>query len=141
MTIIIANTQQLFRGVLRKRCFTNMQEIYRTPMPKCDFSKVAVHTRVFFLKVSRCFIFFSIIYITLFPQRFYALNAGNWKIAAIMDKIFETNSIVFMSNSALQEKFNFYFSGVLCYYWFWFWDEDWAVGYNSIKFSDFPDIS
>ena len=29
-------------GVLKKRCSENMQEIYRrTPMPKCDFNKVA----------------------------------------------------------------------------------------------------
>ena len=31
-------------GVLRKRCSENMQQIYRrTPMPKCDFNKVALH--------------------------------------------------------------------------------------------------
>ena len=31
------------RGVLRKRCSENMQQIYRrTPMPKCDFNKVAL---------------------------------------------------------------------------------------------------
>ena len=30
------------RGVLRKRCSENMQQIYRrAPMPKCDFNKVA----------------------------------------------------------------------------------------------------
>ena len=30
------------RGVSRKRCSENMQQIYRrTPMPKCDFNKVA----------------------------------------------------------------------------------------------------
>ena len=30
------------RGVLRKRCSENMQQIYRrTSMPKCDFNKVA----------------------------------------------------------------------------------------------------
>ena len=30
------------RGVLRKRCSENMQQIYRrTRMPKCDFNKVA----------------------------------------------------------------------------------------------------
>ena len=30
------------RGVLRKRCSENMKQIYkRTPMPKCDFNKVA----------------------------------------------------------------------------------------------------
>ena len=30
------------RGVLRKRCSENMQQIYRrTHMPKCDFNKVA----------------------------------------------------------------------------------------------------
>ena len=35
--------KQPCRGVLRKRCFENMQEIYRrTPMPECDFSKVAL---------------------------------------------------------------------------------------------------
>ena len=29
------------RGVPRKRCSENMQQIYRrTPMPKCDFNKV-----------------------------------------------------------------------------------------------------
>ena len=31
------------RGVLKKRCSKNMQEIYRrTPMPKCYFDKVAL---------------------------------------------------------------------------------------------------
>ena len=30
------------RGALRKRCSQNMHQIYkRTPMPKCDFNKVA----------------------------------------------------------------------------------------------------
>ena len=30
------------RGVLRKRCSENLQQIYRrTPMPKCDFNKIA----------------------------------------------------------------------------------------------------
>ena len=32
------------RGVLKKRCSENMQQIYRrTSMPKCDFNKVAKH--------------------------------------------------------------------------------------------------
>ena len=32
--------KQPFRGVLRKRCYRNMQGIYRrTPMSKCDFNK------------------------------------------------------------------------------------------------------
>ena len=31
------------KGVPRKRCSENMQQIYRrTPMPKCDFDKVAL---------------------------------------------------------------------------------------------------
>ena len=34
--------KQLSRGVVSKRCSENMQHIYRrTPMPKCDFNKVA----------------------------------------------------------------------------------------------------
>ena len=36
--------KQPSRGVLRKSCSENMQHIYkRTPMPKSDFNKVAVH--------------------------------------------------------------------------------------------------
>ena len=35
--------KQSLRGVPRKRCSENMQQIYRrTPMPKCDFNKVAL---------------------------------------------------------------------------------------------------
>ena len=34
--------KQPSRGVLMKRCSENVQQIYRrTPMPKCDFNKVA----------------------------------------------------------------------------------------------------
>ena len=34
--------KQPLKGVLSKRCSKNMQQIYkRTPMPKCDFNKVA----------------------------------------------------------------------------------------------------
>ena len=36
--------KQSFRCVLRKRCSENMQQIYRrTPLPKCNFNKVALH--------------------------------------------------------------------------------------------------
>ena len=35
--------KQSSRSVLKKRCSGNMQQIYRrTPMPKCDFNKVAL---------------------------------------------------------------------------------------------------
>ena len=35
--------KQPSRGVLRKRCSENTQQIYRrTTMPKCDFNKVAL---------------------------------------------------------------------------------------------------
>ena len=37
--------KQPFRGVLRKKCFENMQQIYkRTSMSKCDFSKVVLQS-------------------------------------------------------------------------------------------------
>ena len=37
------NQKQLSLAALRKRCSENMQQIYRrTPMPKCDFNKVAL---------------------------------------------------------------------------------------------------
>ena len=39
------------RGVLKKRCPGNMQQIYRrTPMPKCDFNKVASN----FIEITLC---------------------------------------------------------------------------------------
>ena len=39
-TVLIA--KQLCRGVLRKNCPENMlQACRRTPMPKCDFNRVA----------------------------------------------------------------------------------------------------
>ena len=34
--------KQPSRAVLKKKCSENMQQIYmKTPMPKCDFNKVA----------------------------------------------------------------------------------------------------
>ena len=33
--------KQPLRGALRKNCSENMQQIYRTPMSKRDFNKVA----------------------------------------------------------------------------------------------------
>ena len=44
--IFINGQKQPFRGVLSKRCSENMPQMYRrTPMPKCDFSKV-VHLKL-----------------------------------------------------------------------------------------------
>ena len=42
--VVFYNVQrQPSRGVLRKRCTEHMQQIYRrTPMPKCNFNKVAM---------------------------------------------------------------------------------------------------
>ena len=53
LPLLIASVQYLEiqkqppRGVLEQRCSKNMQQIYRrTPMPKCDFNKVAFPLRV-----------------------------------------------------------------------------------------------
>ena len=50
--LLLSKFQKLYsqkqspRGVPRKRCSENMQQIYRrTPMPKCDFNKVAKQLR------------------------------------------------------------------------------------------------
>ena len=41
MRILYQKQKQPPRGVPRKRCSENIQQIYRrTPMPKCDFNKV-----------------------------------------------------------------------------------------------------
>ena len=42
---LISFQKQPLNGVLKKMCSENMQQIYRrTPMPKCDFNKVAKQT-------------------------------------------------------------------------------------------------
>ena len=42
----MAQQKQPYRGVLKKRCSENMQQIYRrTLMLKCDFNKVAMKSR------------------------------------------------------------------------------------------------
>ena len=48
--------KQLPRGIPRKRCSENMQQIdRRTPIPKCDFNKVALkRTPVLFLRTPLC---------------------------------------------------------------------------------------
>ena len=45
--------KQPSRGVLRKKCSQNMQKIYRrTPMPRCDFNKVALQLYWFWNRAS-----------------------------------------------------------------------------------------
>ena len=73
--------KQPSRGALRKRCSANMKQIYRrTPMPKCDFSKVAFDIQTFsptllalgevhvsFL--SDDFVFYNTLYISTFYEK------------------------------------------------------------------------
>ena len=58
-----------FKGVLRKSCSENMQEIYRrTPMPKCNFNKVASN----FVEITHCHGCYAVnllhIFRTSFPE-------------------------------------------------------------------------
>ena len=56
------------RGVLKKRCSENMQQIYRrTSMPKCDFNKVAKHdTFVCMANIYIIIILYIFIYIYMY---------------------------------------------------------------------------
>ena len=61
--------------------------------------------------------------------------------ATTIDKIFET-ALVFMWNIILQENFNFHSSAVFASIdKILLGEEDWALGYNSMNFWDFPDLS
>ena len=74
--IIHTHQKQPSRGVLRKRCSENMQHIYRrTPMPKCDFNKVALQLRTPFLKntsgrllLTHLILFFFMLLAKKFPE-------------------------------------------------------------------------
>ena len=57
-------------------------------------------------------------------------------------KIFETNSRFHVKQRTTGKvQFVFFSSFLLVLTKFSFWEEDWALGYNSMKFWDFPDIS
>ena len=70
ITSALAVQKQPSRGVLRKWCFENMQQIYRrTPMRKCDFNKVAINVYLSIL------LGFHVMYRTRgFPHQKQALN-------------------------------------------------------------------
>ena len=52
-------------------------------------------------------------------------------------------TLVFMRNSEMRESFSFCLLAVflLVSTKFSFWDGDWALGYNSMRFRSFPDLS
>ena len=53
--------KQPSRGVIRKRCSKNMKQIYRrTPLPQCDFNKVAVNLQHFWRAASASFMEISL---------------------------------------------------------------------------------
>ena len=60
----------------------------------------------------------------------------------IIHKIFETNSSFHVKQRTTGTvQFLFFSSFLLLLTKFLFWEEDWALGYNSMKFRHFPDIS
>ena len=62
LAIPAANHKQPSRGLLRKKRSENMQQIYRrTPMPKCNFNKVAQCTLVWVFSCKFC----------IFSERFF----------------------------------------------------------------------
>ena len=59
-----------------------------------------------------------------------------------MDKIFETKSTFPVKQGTTGKvQFVFFTGFFLVLKIFSFWEEDWALGYNSMRFWDFPDIS
>ena len=59
-----------------------------------------------------------------------------------MDKIFETSSSFHVKHRTTRKfLFSFFNSFLLVLTKYLFWEEEWALGYNSVKFWDFPDLS
>ena len=66
--------KQPSRGVPRKRCSKNMQDIYRrTPMPKCDFNKVA---KQLYWNHSSAWVFSPVNFLHIFRTPFTKNNSG-----------------------------------------------------------------
>ena len=59
-----------------------------------------------------------------------------------MDKIFERSSSFHMKyHTTGKFEFLFFSSFLLALTKILFWEDDWALGYHSMKFRDFPDVS
>ena len=65
--------KQFSRGIFRKRCSENMQQVYRrTSMPKCDFSKAALH----FIEITLRYRFSPVNLLYFFRTPFYQNTYG-----------------------------------------------------------------
>ena len=66
----------------------------------------------------------------------------NLNISATSNKIFETNSSFHVKRRTTGKVYFLFFkSFLLVLTKFSFWQEDWALGYHSMKCRHFPDIS
>ena len=71
--------KQLFRGVLKKSCSENMQQIYGgTPMAKCDFNKVALQL---YWNCTSAWVF-SCKFAAFFQNTFYK-NTSEWLLLLV----------------------------------------------------------
>ena len=70
-------------------------------------------------------------------------NSKKMKVyTTTIHRIFETKSNFHVKQRTTGKvQFLFFSSFLLVLTKFLFWEEDWALGYNSMKFRDFPDIS
>ena len=65
---IITIQKQPSRGVLRKRCSENTQQIYRrTPMPKCGYKWLIMHDLFYFFWCGVVFFYFNVLYEIIMP--------------------------------------------------------------------------
>ena len=62
--------------------------------------------------------------------------------ATTIHRIFKTNSSFHVKQGTTGKvQFLFFSSFLIVLTKFSFWEEDWALGYNSMELCDFPDIS
>ena len=79
--------KQLSRGVLRKRCSENMDDIYRrTPMSKCDFNKVSLKLLAWVFSCNLLYIFRTTFYKTTSAWLLLDLHNYNKKLCKIFAK-------------------------------------------------------
>ena len=92
--------KQPSRGVFRKRCSGNMQQIYRrTPMPKYDFNKVAL--QIYWNRTSAWV--FSYNLLRIFWTPFYK-NTSGWLLLKIYN-----------SSAYIKSQHDWYVSKILIY--------------------------
>ena len=102
---ILKKQKQPPRGVFKKKCSENMQQIYtRTPMHKCDFNKVAKQSNFIDIALQHGCSSVNLLHIfrTPFPK-----NTSWWLLLEKLGRLNKSKLLTYMTNGSKNKKTKF----------------------------------